>query len=117
MLSYKRSTRVKELIHQEISKIVQDLQNPQLGFVTITHLKLTEDLKSARVFYSVMGDKESVAQSCKVVEELTPHIRHQLAQRLNLRRTPALVFEFDDTPSRAGRVFEILEQIKQEGKK
>jgi ribosome-binding factor A len=105
---------VGELIQQELSKIVQELEEPELGFVTITGIKLTDDLQSARVFYSVIGDKESVDRSSEILKNSVPHIRQQLALRLNLRRTPTLVFEYDTTPEKATRIFTLLEQIKSE---
>lgn len=117
MLSYKRSTRVAELIQQEISRIVQELRDPCLGFITITGVKLTDDLQDARVFYSVIGTEKEIKDSGLILENSVPLMRRQLAARLNLRRTPALTFEFDKTPSRANRVFALLEQIKSEEEK
>ena len=116
MLGYKRSTRVAELIQQEISKIVQRMQPPELGLITITGIKLTDDLRSARVFYSVIADNDKIEQAKIFVEGSIQSIRYELAQGLNLRRTPTLVFEFDETPSRATRIFEILDKIKSENK-
>jgi ribosome-binding factor A len=117
MESYKRSDRVGELIQQEISRILLDIKTPQMGFITVTSVKLTDDLQDCRVFYSVLGDEAEIADNKKLLEEAIPEIRHQLALRLNLRRTPALIFTFDDTPQRANRVFEILEKIRDEEKK
>ena len=114
MLSYKRSERVAELIQREIAKIIQDLKEPGIGFVTVTGVKLTDDLLDARIFYSVLGSPEEIEQSKKIIEKVSQHIRHELAYKLNLRRTPTLKFSFDDTPQKAAHVFEILEQIKQE---
>lgn len=114
MESYKRAVRVGELIQQEISKIVQELSEPGLGFVTVTGAKLTDDLKSARIFYSVIGSDEDKKTSSAILKEVTPYIRHQLAVRINLRNTPTIEFDYDDTPERATRVFEILEKIKKE---
>lgn len=114
MLSYKRSVRVAELIQQEISKIVQNLKEPNLGFVTITAVKLTDDLQSARIFFSVIGNDDEIKMSSSILQESIPNIRYQLARNLNLRRTPSLVFEFDDTPTKANRIYELLEKIRQE---
>ncbi|MBN1823632.1 MAG: 30S ribosome-binding factor RbfA [Endomicrobiales bacterium] len=117
MQNYKRSTRVGEQIQQEISKIVQEIKDPEFGFVTITGIKLTDDLLSARIFYSVLGSPEEVKRSCQILEEQLKHIRHELAVRLNLRRTPDLTLEYDHTPEKANRVFEILENLKKEDQK
>jgi len=121
MQSYKRSARVAELIQQELSKIVQELKDshPTLGFVTVTGIRLADDLKSARVFYSVMGSEDEVKESRAILEAAVPEIRHFLALRLNMRRTPTLLLDYDVTPRLATRVFELLEKIKseEEGKK
>lgn len=112
MQQYKRATRVGELIQQEISKIVLDLKQPGVGFVTITGVKLTDDLQQARVFYSILGGEEEVARTKTVLHDAIPMIRHELAVRLNLRRTPSIFFVYDETPERASRIFSILEKIK-----
>ena len=115
MHTYKRSTRVAELLQQEISRIIMEM--PALtafGLVTVTGVKLTDDLQDARVFYSVIGDQSHKDAAQRAIRDAIPQIRHQVALRVNLRRTPRLVFEYDTTPERAGRVFEILEHLKEE---
>ena len=114
MLSYKRSVRVAEQIQKVVAGVIQELKEPGLGFVTVTGVKLTDDLLDARVFYSVFGTPEVVENTKKIIENSAPEIRHELAFRLNLRRTPTLTFSYDDTPERASHVFEILEHIKDE---
>jgi len=113
MLAYKRSTRVAELILQELSKIILELNKPDLGFVTVTGVKLTDDLLDARVFYSVIGTPEVVERS-KIVLQSIGHLRHELASRVNLRRTPTLFFQYDDTSEKAQKIFELLNKIEQE---
>src|SRR3989339_873136 len=113
MRGYKRSARVAELLQQEISKIMLELQERGgMGFVTITGVKLSDDLQNARVFYSVIGTDDEIANSHKILKESLSEIRHMVAIRLNLRRTPVINFEYDETPQKASRVFEILEKIK-----
>jgi ribosome-binding factor A len=114
MNAYKRSERVAELIQHEISKIIQELKNSELGFVTITGVKVTDDLKSAVVFYSVMGSEEEIKKNIRIMKDSTAKIRYELAQKVNLRRAPALIMEYDDTAVKATRVFELLEKVKKE---
>ena len=97
MLAYKRSVRVGELIQHNISKILQDIAGPDMGLITITGIKLTDDLLEARVFYSVLGSEENVKNAREKITELIPEIRHRLAMEVNLRRTPSLRFDYDDT--------------------
>ena len=114
MHSYKRSTRVAELIQRTIADIIMDIKEPGLGFVTVTGVKLTEDLMDARIFYSVIGSQEEVKKSAGIMENSLKTIRHELAVRLNLRKTPELTLKYDDTSEKANRVFELLEKIHKE---
>jgi len=114
MQSYKRSTRVAELIQKEISKLLREIKDPELGFVTITSVKLTDDLQDARVFYSVIGSEEQKLKTKTILLDSLKHIRHELASTINMRRTPTLEFEYDDTPEKATHIFEIFEKISKE---
>ena len=116
MLSYKRSQRVGELIQQELAHIVQEIKDPGIGFVTITGVKLADDLLDARVFYSVIGSPADIERTSAILKGHLPEIRHQLAQRVKLRRTPSLFLVFDETPRKADRIFELLGRIDEENK-
>ncbi|MFH1283712.1 MAG: 30S ribosome-binding factor RbfA [bacterium] len=113
MLSYKRSVRVGELIHQEISKIILELQDPKIGFVTITGVKIDDDLRLAKVYYSVLGDENAKKAANETITKAAPFIRYTLGQRIELRYVPVLEFHNDTTPEKAQRVFELLKQIEQ----
>jgi len=114
MHSYKRSDRVAELIQKTITDIIRDFKEPGLGFVTVTGVKVTTDLLDARIFYSVIGTPEVVEKSNEILQNSLKSIRHELAVRLNLRRTPELNLKYDDTSEKASRVFELLEKISRE---
>ncbi|MDR2399956.1 MAG: 30S ribosome-binding factor RbfA [Endomicrobium sp.] len=111
-LSYKRSVRVGELIQQVVSEIVRELRDLDSGLVTIMGVKLTDDLLSCRIYYSVFGSKEDKAQN--VLKKNTKEIRHKLAMRLNLRRTPEIIFVYDNTNENAAKVFDLLKKIEKE---
>ena len=112
--SYKRATRVGELIQQNVPEIIRDMRELNVGLITIMGVKLTDDLQSCRVFYSVFGSEEEKANAQKALEDKTKEIRHQLALKLNLRRTPTLTFVYDDTNESASKVFDILKKIEEE---
>ena len=112
--SYKRSTRVGELIQQAVSEILRETRGLDCGLVTVMGVKLTDDLLSCRIFYSVFGTEEDKAKAAETLNKSVKEIRYQLAGRLNLRRTPTLVFEYDDTNEHASKVFDLLEKIKSE---
>jgi ribosome-binding factor A len=113
-LSYKRSVRVSELIQQTVSAIARGIRNLNTGLVTITGVKLTDDLLSCRIYYSVFGSQEDKKTAEEVLKKNTKEIRHQLALRLNLRRTPAILFIYDDTSENAAKIFDILKKIESE---
>jgi ribosome-binding factor A len=115
MHTYKRAVRVGERLQQELSKIIQEMAPEHgLGFVTLTSLKLTDDLLDARVFFSVLGDEAEMVKTGETLASLTPQIRHRIATSVELRRVPRLVFEYDETPARAQKVFSILEKLHKE---
>ncbi|MCL2390639.1 MAG: 30S ribosome-binding factor RbfA [Endomicrobia bacterium] len=113
-LSYKRSTRVGELIQHTVSEIIREIRELNVGLVTIMGVKLTDDLQTCRIYYSVFGTDEDKKNAASILEKNTKEVRHQLALRLNLRRTPTITFTYDDTNETASKVFDILEKIKKE---
>jgi ribosome-binding factor A len=113
-LSYKRSVRVGDLIQQTVSEVVRELKDLDTGLVTIVGVKLSDDLLSCRIYYSVFGSDEDKKKINMGLKKNTKEIRHQLAIRLNLRRTPEIVFVYDDTNETADKVFNLLKKIEKE---
>lgn len=114
-MQFKRSERVQELLRHEISHLVQEIADPQLGFVTITGVHLSDDLSDAKVYYSVLGSDEDRRTSSSILMHAIPSIRHDLGKKLeSLRKIPYLNFVYDDTPEKAQKVTEILRQLEHE---
>ncbi|MDR0724074.1 MAG: 30S ribosome-binding factor RbfA [Endomicrobium sp.] len=113
-LPYKRAVRVGELIQQTISEIVREIRDLDCGLVTIMGVKLSDDLLSCRIFYSVFGSQDDKQKADAILKKSVGLVRHELALRLNLRRTPSIIFVYDDTTESASRVLNILEKIKDE---
>lgn len=110
----RRIDRVNELLLQQISRVVTERQDPDIGFVTFTGVKITDDLSVARVFYSVLGTEDERLRTGAALERQR-HELHQSMRRLeSLRRIPTLEFVYDATPEKAARVFELIEKIRQE---
>ena len=108
-MASQRQQRVGRQVLQEISTIVEsELRDPRLGLVTFTEVRMSPDLRNARVFFSCLGDDEHR----KRVEEGLAHaagmLRRELGRRLPLRFVPALRFEFDDSLQRAERINRLL---------
>jgi ribosome-binding factor A len=113
-LSYKRSVRVSELIQQNVSLIVKKMKDLDVGLVTIMSVSLTDDLLNCKIYYSVLGSEEDKKKIAGVLKKSTKQVRHKLALRLDLRRTPTISFVYDNTNERATKVFDILQKIEEE---
>src|SRR6266540_82880 len=100
----RRIERVNELLLQEISRIVAERQDPDVGFVTFTGVEVTEDLMQARVFFSVLGSEEDRARTMEALGHLRHEIGREMRRLESLKRIPHLIFEYDATPERAARV-------------
>jgi len=113
MLSH-RSIRVGDQIKQEIASImIEEMRDPRVGFVTVTHVQVTNDLQLARVYLSIQQarDEKKVFSSLK---RAAGFIRGKLARRLSLRRTPALSFFPDRECDEKSRLFNVLDDIRLE---
>ncbi|MDR3275178.1 MAG: 30S ribosome-binding factor RbfA [Endomicrobium sp.] len=112
--SYKRSIRVGELIQQTVSKLIRNIEELNTELVTIVGTKITDDLLSCRIYYSVLGSQEDKKKVNEILRKNTKEVRHQLALHLNLRRTPEISFIYDATNENAAKIFNILKQIEEE---
>jgi ribosome-binding factor A len=110
-----RMRRVNEAVRQVLSDAVaQDLQDPRIGFVTMTSVKTTQDLRHARVYVSVLGTDEQRAATLAGLASAHGALQRRLARDLRLKRTPTLEFLYDDTTDRAMRVQQIIEREARE---
>ncbi|MGH7325897.1 MAG: 30S ribosome-binding factor RbfA [Candidatus Rokuibacteriota bacterium] len=108
----KRLDRVNQLIREEISLLLQrELKDPRLGFVTVTDVETTKDLRSAKVFVSVLGDDAQWAASMAALGSARGFIRNWLRQHLDLRQTPELDFRPDRSMEHAARIQRLLQQL------
>ncbi|HEV8640761.1 MAG TPA: 30S ribosome-binding factor RbfA [Methylomirabilota bacterium] len=111
----KRLDRVNQLIREEISLLLQrELKDPRLGFVTITEVETTKDLRSAKVFVSVLGDDPQWASSLAALVHARGFIRNWLREHLELRVTPELDFRADRSLEHAARIQQLLKQLSGE---
>ncbi|MDD5686262.1 MAG: 30S ribosome-binding factor RbfA [Elusimicrobia bacterium] len=109
-----RCARISEILKARISEvIIRDLRD-KMGFTTITEVKVTPDLRNATVSYSVLGNEDERKRTAIVLENYRAYINKQIGQDLHIKYTPVIRFEYDNTPARASRVFELLNQIEEE---
>jgi ribosome-binding factor A len=95
----------------ELADLIQrELKDPRVGFVTVTEVRMSPDLKHARVYVSVFeGEEEKKQESVDALQRAEGFLRHSLGRRLRLRYVPALRFVVDDTLDHSARIEELLE--------
>lgn len=113
---FSRNDRLKELIRAELLVVMREVKDPGIaGFMTVTDLTLSQDRKTAKVFYSIMGTPEERKSTAKALERSAMYIRRLMRERLSLKMTPQFVFVYDDTPERATHIDKLLNKLKDQG--
>jgi ribosome-binding factor A len=106
-----RMRRVDEAMRAVLSDaIAKDLKDPRVGFVTVTGVKTSPDLRHARVYVSVLGDDPERAASIDGLRSAHGFLQHRLATELSLKHTPSLTFEYDDSVDRGMRISRLLDE-------
>lgn len=109
-----RSNRVGEQMKKELSDIIgRKLKDPRIGFVTVTDVEVTGDLQQATVYISVLGDDKVKEQTLLGLSKSKGFIRSEIGQRIRLRKTPELSFEFDASVAYGNRIDSLLRDIKE----
>jgi len=113
----RRIDRIEEQLRIELSQILErEIQDPRIGLATVTHVKVSPDLRHARVFVTVLGDEVQRKKTLQGLRSAASHMRRSLSKRLHhLRRVPELAFDYDEDLEKEMRIEELLEQIKHEG--
>ena len=109
-----RRDRVATALQREVSNIIHDeLKDPRIGFITITRVDLTGDLRLAKIYYSVLGNADDKKNTNLVLKSANGFIRRGLAQRLNLRFAPEIVFKEDNSCEYSIQIEEILKELRE----
>ena len=113
-----RMNKIDEELRKEIGLIIStELKNPHLtGLISVTKVKTTPDFRFARVYVSMINEK-SKKENLSILKQSSGYIRSAIAKRINLRTTPELVFEFDESIEYGSRIDEILKDITKDMKK
>ena len=108
----RRPEKVAELIREEVSQIVGfELEDPRLERVTVTEVKVADNLRDARVYVVAEGTEDERAAALKALQKAAPYVRRQLGRSLNLRYTPELHFVRDTVEESAARVDALLDEL------
>ncbi|WP_066288912.1 30S ribosome-binding factor RbfA [Bacillus sp. FJAT-29937] len=110
-----RANKVGEQMKKELGEIIgRKIKDPRVGFVTVTDVQVTGDLQQATVFISVLGDEEQRENTLKGLAKAKGFIRSEIGQRIRLRKTPEIFFEFDESIDYGNRIETLLHQIHDE---
>ena len=111
-MSRMRPERVQEAIRQEISMIVMgQIKDPRIGFITITKVDLTKDLRYARIYFSVLGKNADKNKALKGLNSAKGYIKGLIAEKIKLRYMPEISFVIDNTLEHTQHIYEILNKI------
>lgn len=102
--------RIKVLVAEALERTVKD---PDLGFVTITEVRVTPDLQHAKIFYTVFGSEDDRTRSSEIIERNRGRIRGEVGRQLSIRLTPTIEFELDDVQDNAAHLNDLLAQAKE----
>jgi len=111
----RRSERVADILRDEISQIVgYELEDPRITMVTVTDVRLSENLKAARVYVTVAGNEEEHKLALAALRKAAPYVRKQVGLSLNLPRTPEIHFVRDRVEEEGERVDKLIEKIERD---
>ncbi len=109
-----RTERIDELLRQEIGGILsREIQDPRIGFATITEVETAPDLRHAKVWVSVIGQRGERDETIEALQRAMLFVRRELGRRLRLKRIPELHVRLDDSAERGTRVLHLLHEIEE----
>lgn len=115
LLAMRRPERVADILRDEISQIVgYELEDPRITMVTVTDVRLSENLKAARVYVTVAGNEEEHELALAALRKAAPYVRKHVGLSLNLPRTPEIHFVRDRVEEEGDRVDKLLDKIERD---
>ena len=109
-----RMEKVQKLARQVLGELIHDLKDPRIGFTTVTNVRISPDLRHARVLVSVMGSEEEQKETMAGLASARPFLRGEMGRQMRLKYLPELVFELDHQLDDALRVEKLLHQIHEQ---
>jgi ribosome-binding factor A len=111
-MQFQRKDRVGDSIKKEVSRMIQqELKDPGIGFVTITDVDVSPDLKRARIYYSILGDEESKTKTARALHRASGFVQHEIGKRLRLKHIPEVEFRFDGSVEYGARIEKLIQKI------
>ncbi|BCB03398.1 30S ribosome-binding factor RbfA [Bacillus sp. KH172YL63] len=110
-----RANRVGEQMKKELSDIIgRKIKDPRIGFVTVTDVQVTGDLQQAKVYITVLGGEDQRENTLKGLGKAKGFIRSEVGQRIRLRKTPEIIFEFDESIDYGNHIESLLKKVQDE---
>ena len=106
-----RMRRVNEAIREVLSEGIQDLKDPRIGFVTVTGVEASPDLRHARVYVSVLGAEAKRERALAALQAAHSVLQARIARELRMKRTPQLAFEYDPSVERGVRMTKLIDEL------
>jgi ribosome-binding factor A len=103
--------RVNAAVREVLAEAVGELRDPRIGFVTVTHVKTSPDLRHAVVYVSVLGSESKREQTLAGLEAAHGVLQARIAHELRLKRTPQLAFEYDESVERGVRMSQLIDEL------
>ena len=108
-----RPDRVADQLRSELALLLsREVQDPGVGFLTLTRVHVSPDLQQARVMYTVLGDDKARANTAKALVRVAPFLKRQIGNRLRLKRAPELKFVYDESVAGQDRIEQILHELQ-----
>lgn len=115
-MSNKRAIRVGELLKEEISQIVlREMKDPRIGFVSVTDVEVSGDLRHAKVFISVYGSDKEKEETLEGLQQARGFVRKLVGERVKIHHTPEIIFRYDDSIENGVHISEIIKDLKESG--
>ena len=112
---YDRTVRVNEVIREVLAEELELLADTLFGFVTVTGVEVTPDLRQATVYYSRLGPGEAHDETAEALRAASPHLQAEIGRQVRMKYTPRLVFREDPAIGTGERVEEIIRRLHSEG--
>ena len=109
-MSWDRIQRQEAILREKIAVLVQRLNDPRLGFITVTAVKLSRDKRHCRVDYTVLGDEAQIRTTTRALEDASGRIQELLAPSLRMRTMPELRFHYDAKVEKHNRLLDLIEK-------
>ena len=108
-----RPDRIGDQIRIKLGELlVHAVTDPGIGFITITRVRTTKDLRLVKVYYTVLGDLENRADTARALKRANSFLRREVGKRLSLRRVPMIEFKFDESVESENRIEELLSELR-----